>query len=112
MPEVVFYLIQAPTPDGVRHFACRLAETAWLRGRKVFVHTDSGNAARQLDELLWTFRQDSFVPHGLYPGEAGTREPVWVGDGAEPDPAAIKAVAVRPYLPPQSRSASSCRICC
>jgi DNA polymerase-3 subunit chi len=38
------------------------------------VNTDSPVQAKQLDELLWTYREDSFLPHNLY------------GDGPEPAP--------------------------
>ena len=42
--------------------------------------------ARELDELLWTFRQGSFVPHALL--LSGTQEsavPVTIGHEDQPD---------------------------
>ena len=40
----------------------RLCET----GRRVRIATDSTTAARHIDELLWTFSEDSFVPHVVW----------------------------------------------
>lgn len=90
-PEVHFYLQRAPAAGGHLSVACRVVETAWRRGRKVYVHTASPGEARQLDELLWTFRQDSFLPHGLS-GEPGSDSlPVTIGSG-EPPPDALDVV--------------------
>jgi DNA polymerase-3 subunit chi len=71
--------------------ACRLAERAWKAGHRVFVLSGNAQAARQLDELMWTFRQNSFVPHTLVEGpEASTgldldATPVWLGSNSVPD---------------------------
>ncbi len=67
-------------------FVCRLIEKAFGLGNDVFVHTPSENEARRLDELLWTFRQGSFVPHEIVtePGALDDACPVLLGYGAEP----------------------------
>jgi DNA polymerase III subunit chi len=36
------------------------------------VLTDSPEQSQQLDDLLWTFRAGSFVPHQVYSGELPT----------------------------------------
>ena len=87
--QVDFYILQAPAVRERLRTACRLAEKAWHRGHRVFIHTDSKETARSLDDMLWTYRQDSFVPHALYGDRVGldaaSLEPVLVGDGtAEP----------------------------
>lgn len=81
--QVDFYVLESPAERETLRTACRLAEKAWTRGHRVFIHTASSDAARSLDDLLWTYRQDSFVPHALYGGSGASEalEPVLVGDG-------------------------------
>ena len=43
--------------------ACRLAAKAFSRNMLTHIHTPGGNEAAQVDTLLWTFRDGSFVPH-------------------------------------------------
>ena len=84
--QVDFYILKAAAARESLRTACRLAEKAWHKGHRVFIHTDSRDAARNIDDMLWTYRQDSFVPHALYgervDADADSREPVLVGDGS------------------------------
>ena len=84
--QVDFYILESTVEREWLRTACRLAEKAWQKGHRVFIHTDSQDTARSLDDMLWTYRQDSFLPHALY-GERLTAapeslEPVLVGDGS------------------------------
>jgi DNA polymerase-3 subunit chi len=87
--QVDFYILNAEAEHERLRTACRLAEKAWQRGHRVFVHTESAETAGQVDDMLWTYRQDSFIPHALLRErqnvDADLLEPVLVGDGsAEP----------------------------
>ena len=81
MPRIDFYVLSEQTPEGRERLACRLAEKAYGLGHKVYIHAASAEHARSLDDLLWTFRQGSFVPHRLYPPESGETPPVLIGWG-------------------------------
>jgi DNA polymerase-3 subunit chi len=61
--RVDFYILETTRPGGRLHFACRLTEKAYSQGNAVYAHTESEQDASRLDDLLWTFRQGSFVPH-------------------------------------------------
>jgi DNA polymerase III subunit chi len=63
--RVDFYVLNTPTPKQRFTFACRLIEKAYLRGLRVVVLSASAADARALDDLLWTFNDQSFVPHRL-----------------------------------------------
>jgi len=65
MTRVDFYLTKTGQQKQILVTACRLAEKAFSRGHHVFIHTDDAASAQQLDELMWTFRQGSFVPHAV-----------------------------------------------
>jgi DNA polymerase-3 subunit chi len=77
--RVDFYLLSAAEPASRLHFACRLAEKAYKLKNNVYAHTTSEAEAGQLDELLWTFREGSFVPHGLLADQPDARTPVQIG---------------------------------
>jgi DNA polymerase-3 subunit chi len=83
MTQVDFYLLPDQSGDNRLRFACRLTDKAYRLGHKVFIHTESPQQTRQLDELLWTFQQNSFVPHCVY--QESAEAPVLLGHDAEPD---------------------------
>jgi DNA polymerase III subunit chi len=59
--------------------ACRLCEKAWQQGMRIHIQADSESQALQLDELLWTFRDGSFVPHCLMTETAAPETPITIG---------------------------------
>lgn len=59
--RVDFYILQGELRREIT--ACRLCEKAYQQGHKVFIHADSARQAQELDTLLWTFREGSFLPH-------------------------------------------------
>lgn len=84
MPRVDFYLLSQESPDARGLLACRLLEKACLRGHKVFVYCEDMAEAQYIDELLWTFRDDSFVPHNLQGEGPEPPPPVQIGYQQEP----------------------------
>lgn len=84
MLRVDFYIVGSPGPDSPQRFACRLAEKAWQSGHRVLIRAESEFDAQRIDELLWTYRPDSFVPHGLCSNPLDKELPVLIGNGAEP----------------------------
>jgi DNA polymerase-3 subunit chi len=86
-PEVVFYLLSAADARARLVTACRLAEKAYDQGRRVALRTTSPAETAELDELLWTYADRSFVPHVVWPAEreAAARTPVLIANGAPPE---------------------------
>jgi len=77
MTDIDFYILDNDKPQGRELMACRLAEKVYKLGRTVFIHTGSPGASQRLDDLLWTFREGSFVPHALAePAPEQTSTPV------------------------------------
>ncbi|HKK13650.1 MAG TPA: DNA polymerase III subunit chi [Gammaproteobacteria bacterium] len=85
MTRVDFYVLPGDDAEGRARVACRLAEKAFDRGHRVLIHTDSPGESAALDDLLWTFRAGSFVPHARQGADPDPRTPVLVGHGDEPD---------------------------
>jgi DNA polymerase-3 subunit chi len=84
MTRVDFYLLGKDS-DRREVFACRLAEKAYRLGHRVYLLAPDLPAATELDELLWTFSQGSFVPHALLDSDPAAKEhPVLVGHAEPP----------------------------
>ena len=81
MSRVDFYLISDPTPSLV---ACRLIEKAYQQGHRIFVYCNNQEEAEHLDELLWHYKDESFIPHHLQGEGPEPPPPVQIGYGAEP----------------------------
>jgi len=83
MTRVDYYLIPENDIKAKFRFACRVASKAFDNNNHVFMHTASDNDAHQIDDLLWTFQDISFVPHDL----VGTdlTPPVQIGFGEKPE---------------------------
>jgi DNA polymerase-3 subunit chi len=84
MTQVSFYVLEDSSPQARLLFACKLCEKIYKQGLPLCVHADNEAEARRLDELLWTFRPGSFVPHALHGGEAAVA-PVLIGSTPPPD---------------------------
>jgi DNA polymerase-3 subunit chi len=63
MTRVDFYVMQSGTEQQRSVFACRLAEKAFGLGLGIYIHTSSSSTTARLDDLMWTFRDGSFLPH-------------------------------------------------
>lgn len=65
MTEIIFYQLSNNYAGNRCLFACKLTEKAYRLGHKVFIRTESEQQGYFLDNQLWTFRQQSFIPHTL-----------------------------------------------
>lgn len=63
MPQIDFYLLPYDHEDAIHAFIARLVEKAFNSDHKIFIYTDQVEQARHLDERLWCFRAESFLPH-------------------------------------------------
>lgn len=47
------------------HYACLHAAYFYRQKQRVFIYTQNQESAHIIDEMLWAFDADSFVPHNL-----------------------------------------------
>lgn len=73
-PSVDFYILNTSQIDIKLNVTCELIETLYLEGRRLYVLCDHQIDAHTIDEWLWVFKPESFVPHHL------------VGEGPVPPP--------------------------
>ena len=84
MARIDFYILNQAGTQSRHAFACRLAEKAYRLENTVHIHAASREEAERVDELLWTFRDGSFVPHHRLGTTApGMASPVTVGCDAD-----------------------------
>jgi DNA polymerase-3 subunit chi len=99
MTRIDFYVLPSHDPHTRRVTACKLVEKAYRQGHTVYLKTDTEEESRMFDDLLWTFRQGSFVPHELA-GLPEPEAPVLIGHGAAPEAMADVLVNLAPEVPP------------
>ena len=87
MTRVDFYVLPTSTLHERRVLACKLTEKAWRQGINVYIHTSSGTETDIMNNLLWTFRQGSFIPHEKASALLADREDmvVLIGHGNPPE---------------------------
>lgn len=78
--EVWFYQLERSGPDEALP---RLLEKTLEKGWRALVRTPDASRVEHLDQLLWTWRDDSFLPHGLADEPLAERQPILIGVGDE-----------------------------
>lgn len=96
--EVGFYhLTRARLDDALPP----LLEKALERGLKAVVVARDDEHRRHLDERLWTYRADSFLPHGLAGASFAERQPVLLAPEVVTTNGACLLVLVDGLMPPE-----------
>ncbi|WP_180901545.1 DNA polymerase III subunit chi [Martelella soudanensis] len=73
MTEILFYHLTESLRDAALP---PLVEKSLERGWRVAIQTSSEGERDRLDDVLWTFRADSFIPHGRTDEPEAERQPV------------------------------------
>lgn len=73
MTKIDFYILPATSSEGRWDFVCRLVEKAVRLQHKVLVSVDTSTEAETLDNLLWTFKPESFIPHQCVPSSTDAK---------------------------------------
>ncbi|MDF1587959.1 MAG: DNA polymerase III subunit chi [Gammaproteobacteria bacterium] len=84
MTKIDFYILKGQHAHDRQVFACRLAEKAYKLGHQIYIHARDAEQCEQLNQALWSFRSDSFVPHQLDDGQANEQCPILIGHSASP----------------------------
>lgn len=82
MTELLFYHLERQTVEAVLP---KLLEKSLERGWRVAVQTAFEERVEALDALLWTYRDDGFLPHGTFRESLAAEQPILLtvnGDNA------------------------------
>ena len=63
MPQIDFYIVDNSSPEGWLRYACKIVEKAYTMGMHVHIHTADESMTSKMDDLLWIFNDQSFIPH-------------------------------------------------
>ncbi len=87
MTSIDFYISESPDTGICNMLACRLSEKACQTRTSTFIHTQTEEHSQQLDKLLWSFKQQSFIPHKIYHQDDTDKHlhPVLIGHNVEPE---------------------------
>ena len=100
MAEVSFYILPSESLQERYLFACKLIEKAYRSGSFCYVHTDNTEQSQKIDDLLWTFRAGSFIPHQIYTGELpGFEKTILVGSLNPPEDWQKTVINLSSYCP-------------
>jgi DNA polymerase-3 subunit chi len=100
MTEVLFYQLQRQPVEKVLPV---LIEKSLERGWRVAVQSSSDERIEALDAHLWTYRDDSFLPHGTYKESAAAEQPVLLTiNDDNPNGAAIRFLLDGSPVPPDA----------
>jgi len=80
MAEVLFYHL---TSTPIEASLPELLERALAREWRVVLRCGSEAGLATLDSMLWTYRDDAFLPHGSEAGGLGALQPVYLTLGDE-----------------------------
>jgi DNA polymerase III subunit chi len=80
MTEVLFYHLKGQTPEQVLP---ALLQKSLERGWRVVVQASSDERVEALDAHLWTWRDDSFLPHGTARDAEAPAQPIVLTAGEE-----------------------------
>lgn len=84
MTRIDFYVLKAGAAGDRFGLTCRLVERILGKQLRVLIYCPDPAEARHLDRLLWTFRDDSFLPHGLVGETDPLLTPVLISADGEP----------------------------
>lgn len=84
MTQVDFYIMAEQAKGDRFLLASRIAEKAFSQGRRVYLHTNSVTESQHLDRLLWSYKEDGFLPHALAGKGDQALNPVLIGNGGDP----------------------------
>ena len=80
MTEIWFYHLEQQTLDQVLP---NLLEKTLQRGWRAVVQSGSQERLKAIDALLWTYREDSFLPHGTRRDGDPAMQPIYLTEEEE-----------------------------
>lgn len=91
MSEVMFYHLERQPLERVLP---QLVEKSLERGWRAVIQVDSEERAEALSALLWSYSDDSFLPHGTARDGLAGMQPVWItADDGNPNGATVRFLA-------------------
>lgn len=86
MTRIDFYSLKEGSRGDRFLLTCRLAERIHLsEGLRIYIYVPDRTQAQHLDRLLWTYKEQSFLPHGLADRTDRALTPILIGHDGDPE---------------------------
>lgn len=85
MTRIDFYQLSDSSAQAPLLTTCKLVRKALKEHSHIFIVVPDQRQALDLDELLWSFDPEAFIPHVVLPRDEVTDAPVAIGMGAAPE---------------------------
>lgn len=72
MTHIDFHILPDASVEARWLYSCRLVEKIVGLGHRVLIVVDNQDDANNLDDLLWSFKPESFIPHQIIGGDEET----------------------------------------
>lgn len=96
---ITFYILNDVSTDRADRFVCNTIEKYVNARHTVYLHTPSEKEAKKWDDLLWTYREDAFLPHIITQDEEA-KAPVAIGYSDEKIRASDVFINLHPDITP------------
>ena len=98
MTRLDFYILQNERVGQRDRILCQLVQKVYGLGHTVRILAEGPTDARQLDELLWTFQPNSFIPHEIDDGSRECSAPIRIALPDREEPATDVLINLRPHI--------------
>ena len=69
MTQIDFHILQDTSVEARWLYVCRFIEKVERLGHSILVVVDTQEEAQELDDLLWSFKPESFIAHHIIGGD-------------------------------------------
>ena len=73
MTQIDFHILQDPSVEARWLYVCRFIEKVERLGHSILIIVDTLEEAQELDDLLWSFKPESFIAHQILGGDEETK---------------------------------------
>ena len=74
MTRIDFYVLKSNSSAAKHTFVCRLIDKAVAQGSTLLVATESAEHSAELDDKLWSFKPEAYIPHDIIQSDGTLRE--------------------------------------
>lgn len=97
--KIDFYILNQADEQNALIFSCQLIEKLYCEQQRIYIHTLSLQKAEYFEDLLWTYKEGSFIPHQLYRANTEKSAPIQIGCHAFPQQSFDILINLSPEFP-------------
>lgn len=106
MADIRFYHLTRKTAEQALP---ELVSRAYAKGHKIVIRSGDEGTTQHLNDLLWTYNPDMFLPHGSAKDGRAAQQPIYLTSGAD-NPAGADVLMLMPGADPGG--AGNFALCC